>query len=253
MRHPDLLSDCLVDSDQDALHRAKLRRRKAIIISLAAQAILLSLLLLTPIFAPASLPARYTIMPIPPYGGGGRRAPERPATNSPQSAHPTGVSVHLPTAYPLHPSVRPSTDGDNDAPPDIGVGVPGGCDACCCDGGIPGGWAVNSAPQPPVRRPPAAPPKPVVVNPGVQAAKLIYRIDPVYPDLARRIHLQGVVELHAIIGTDGRVKELQVWTGNPILTQPASEAVRQWRYQPTLLNGQPVEVQTVVTVKFVLQ
>ena len=252
MRHPDLLSDCLVDSDLDALHRAKLRRRKALIISLAAQALLLAALLLTPLFSPSSMSARYVVMPIPPYGGPGHRAPERPGPSRP----PTGRSAayfHQPSMYPAHPSMRPTGDSDNDAPPDIGSGVAGGCDTCSPGDGIAGGWAADAAPQPPVRRPPAAPTKPLIVNPGVQAAKLIYRIDPVYPDLARRIHLQGVVELHAIIGTDGRVKELQVWTGNPILTQPAAEAVRQWRYQPTLLNGQPVEVQTVVTVKFVLQ
>ncbi len=86
----------------------------------------------------------------------------------------------------------------------------------------------------------------------VQAAKLISQAQPIYPALARQARIQGTVVLHAIIGKDGRVKELQVISGHPLLVQAALDAVKQWGYQPTLLNDQPVEVDTTISVIFVL-
>jgi protein TonB len=67
------------------------------------------------------------------------------------------------------------------------------------------------------------------------------------------IHLSGTVRLHAVIGTDGRVRELEVLSGNPIFVPSAMAAVRQWRYQPTRLSGEAVEVETYITVEFVLR
>jgi len=105
---------------------------------------------------------------------------------------------------------------------------------------------------------PAAPPAPVKrihrIEQGgvVEAAKIISRPDPVYPDWLRRAGIQGEVVLQAIISADGHVIELQMASGNPMLAQAALDAVKQWRYQPTLLNGQPVEVETTITVDFVL-
>lgn len=78
------------------------------------------------------------------------------------------------------------------------------------------------------------------------------RAQPVYPVLARQSGIQGVVVLHAIIDRGGRVSELRVISGHPLLVKAAIDAVNQWRYQPTLLNGQPVEVETTITVSFVL-
>jgi protein TonB len=78
------------------------------------------------------------------------------------------------------------------------------------------------------------------------------RVQPIYPALGVQAHIQGNVVLHAIIAMDGRVVELQVISGHPLLVKAAMDAVSQWRYQPTLLNGQPVEVETTITVSFVL-
>jgi len=86
----------------------------------------------------------------------------------------------------------------------------------------------------------------------VQAAKIISQPQPVYPALARQARIQGDVVVHAIIGKDGRVNELQVISGHPSLVKAAFDSVKQWRYQPTLLNDQPVEVDTTITVTFVL-
>ncbi len=84
------------------------------------------------------------------------------------------------------------------------------------------------------------------------AARLVRCIDPIYPRLAEMMRLSGIVRLRAIVGTDGSVRHLEVLSGNPILAQAAIDAVRQCRYQPTRLNRQPVEVETSITVTFVL-
>ena len=84
-------------------------------------------------------------------------------------------------------------------------------------------------------------------------AQLISRIEPRYPPLAIQTKTEGTVYLHAIISRDGRITSLDVISGHPLLVQAALEAVRQWRYRPTMLNGEPVEVETSITVIFKLQ
>jgi periplasmic protein TonB len=84
-------------------------------------------------------------------------------------------------------------------------------------------------------------------------ARLVRRVQPEYPPLARAAHVSGTVQLRAIIARDGTVRELQVMSGNPLLLQAARAAVLQWRYRPTLLNGEPVEVETYITANFVLE
>jgi protein TonB len=86
----------------------------------------------------------------------------------------------------------------------------------------------------------------------VSAAKLIYQPKPEYPQLARMARIEGAVELEAVIGKDGTIEELKVLKGHPLLVNAALEAVRQWRYQPTLLNGEPIEVVTEIKVNFKL-
>jgi periplasmic protein TonB len=80
--------------------------------------------------------------------------------------------------------------------------------------------------------------------------QLINRVEPVYPHAATVIHLHGTVQLHAIIAKDGSIQSLQVVSGHPLLAASALDAVRQWRYRPYILNGQPVEVETFITVTF---
>jgi protein TonB len=81
----------------------------------------------------------------------------------------------------------------------------------------------------------------------------IVKVQPVYPPLAKQARIQGVVILEAIIGKDGAVTEVKVISGHPLLQQAAIDAVSQWKYKPTLLNGEPVEVVTTVTVNFAFQ
>jgi protein TonB len=140
-------------------------------------------------------------------------------------------------------------------PPENPGGVAGGLDLG--GGGLLGalgGNATGAAPPPPPPPPPAPvkPTGPIKVGGNVQEAKVIARPNPVYPPLARQARIQGNVVLHAIIDKDGRVGELQVVSGHPLLVQSALEAVKNWRYQPTTLNGEAVEVDTTITVNFVL-
>jgi protein TonB len=97
-------------------------------------------------------------------------------------------------------------------------------------------------------------PVPKIVHVGhLDPAMLIHRIEPVYPTLAHQTRREGTVELHAIIATDGSVRSLQVLQGDAMFYHSALDAVGQWRYKPTFLNGNPVEVDTHITViyKFV--
>ena len=86
----------------------------------------------------------------------------------------------------------------------------------------------------------------------MQAAKLIRQPQPVYPQIARQARISGTVELAAIIGEDGHIQQLTVVSGHPLLRQSALDAVKQWVYQPTLLNEQPVKVSTTIDVIFSL-
>jgi protein TonB len=142
---------------------------------------------------------------------------------------------------------------EEDQPPDMGAGITGGVPGGVAGGsmgGVLGGVIGGAGAAPP------PPPKAAVtrtrVGGAVQAAKLVNRVQPVYPPLARQTRISGTVKLHAIIGKSGAVEQLQVVSGHPLLVQSALDAVRQWRYQPTLLNGEPVEVDTEIDVIFSL-
>jgi protein TonB len=90
------------------------------------------------------------------------------------------------------------------------------------------------------------------VGGNVQAAMLVRQAKPLYPPLARQARIQGTVKLQAFISRDGTIQQLQVLSGHPLLIPNALDAVKQWVYKPTLLNGEPVEVVTVIDVNFTL-
>jgi len=117
-------------------------------------------------------------------------------------------------------------------------------------GGILGGMITAAAPPPPP--PPPPPPERVRVGGSVQTANLVTAPKPVYPPLARQARIQGTVKLEADISKEGTIENLRVISGHPLLIQAALDAVKQWRYKPTLLNGVPVEVVTTVDVNFTL-
>jgi len=100
--------------------------------------------------------------------------------------------------------------------------------------------------------PSIAPPRTVVISKGVSEGLLIHKITPVYPNLAKQARIQGQVLLQATIGKDGVIQNLQVISGHPMLVGAAIDAVKQWRYKPYLLNNEPVDVETQITVNFTL-
>jgi len=100
--------------------------------------------------------------------------------------------------------------------------------------------------------PATAPPGTIRVGGDVQSTKIVNKATPVYPALAKQARIQGTVRLTVTISTDGTVSDIQLISGHPLLVEPAVEAVKQWVYQPTLLNGNPVSVITEVTVNFTL-
>lgn len=100
--------------------------------------------------------------------------------------------------------------------------------------------------------PGAVPPRRVNISAGVAVGLLEYKQQPIYPAEAKKAHISGTVVLDAIIGTDGTVKELKVVSGPDQLQQAALDAVKNWRYRPYLLNGQPVEVRTIVNIIFTI-
>jgi periplasmic protein TonB len=146
---------------------------------------------------------------------------------------------------------------EDEAPPPIAAagGVVGGV-----PGGIPGGQlggviggivsATSSLASVPKFSP--ATPQRVRISQGITKGLLIHRVEPPYPTLARQARVQGEVVLKAIISTNGEIQDLQLVSGHPMLVPAAIAAVREWRYKPYLLNGQPVEVETTITVIFQL-
>jgi protein TonB len=123
----------------------------------------------------------------------------------------------------------------------VAGGIPGGT-----PGGVVGGI---SAPPPP----PPPPQAPVRVGGDVKAPNKIHDVNPVYPQIAKTAKIQGIVIIEATIGKDGNVKDAKVLRSVQLLDQAALDAVKQWKFTPTLLNGVPVEVVMTVTVNFTLQ
>src|SRR6267142_5042821 len=151
---------------------------------------------------------------------------------------------------------------EEELPPAAGVqgvvgGVPGGVPGGVAGGVLGGiiGGVPSAAPPPP---PPVkveekkVTPSRIRVGGNVQAAMAIRAPKPAYPPLAKQARIQGVVRLNAIIGKDGTIQDLKAASGHPLLVPAALEAVKQWLYKPTLLNGEPVEVVTVIDVNFTL-
>jgi protein TonB len=243
------LSECLVDNDPAVRVRARRLRSKALALSIALEALILAALLLWPLIAPSVLTAQYIVTPAPPYSGGGAAHHEQSTMHRPHASSfpPICLAVCAPALHPQAPtsaSAAPDIDAsttaiaDGPGPPGLGPGFIGGTND----------RVIVSEPP----RPEATHVRPTRMSEGVMAAMLVNRVEPQYPRLAIAAHISGTVHLRALIGKDGTVRELEVVDGNPLLAQAAKAAVQNWRYQPTRLNGEPVEVETYVTVNFVL-
>jgi protein TonB len=114
-------------------------------------------------------------------------------------------------------------------------------------------WPSGNSPQPAAPQPPVGPARgPVHMGGGVMEAMLVNRVEPIYPTAAKNMHVSGSVVISALIASNGSIQSLKVVSGSPLLASAALTAVREWRYKPTLLNGTPVQVETLITVNFIL-
>jgi protein TonB len=232
-------------------------KRAAIPLAYVAESMLVGVLILVPLIYTQALPNQWLVTGVhipPPPGPPPARPTGRPAPPTPH--HPTLDAFTAP------PSIPPviATIVDAPEPPQTGAvqgpWVPGGL-----PGGMPDG-VLNGVIGSPLGSKEPPPPPPVVhaahnptmirLSSGVVAAMGVYQPKPVYPQLAIIAHIQGTVVLQAIIGKDGTIQDLKVQNGQPLLARAALDAVRAWRYQPTLLNSEPVEVLTEIDVKFTL-
>ena len=234
------------------------RRTWSTLLSFVLQLFLIGLLLLLPLWFTDVLPKQQllTLLEAPPPPP----PPPPPAASTPSAAKVVKVTSNIANGRLRTPSRIPSKVQmikEDDAPPPVATtggvvgGVPGGIPGGQLDGVIGGIISSSSSlaavptlskPVPTVQR--------VRISPGVTKGLLIYRVEPAYPPLAKQARIQGVVVMTALIDKGGNVQNLQVVSGHPLLAPAAIEAVKQWRYKPFLLNGQPVEVETTVTVNF---
>jgi protein TonB len=241
------IAQCLLDSDSEALGPVRQLRRKALLASIVLEAAVLAAMLLWPLVTPGVLPPQFIFTPAPPIHGAPNSTPARPPAGTHTAPGPPAAS---PTPVYQPPTIPPHAANASDSePPSVGnqfteAGLQTGIAAGNDDGAATPLVPPNDAAQkrPPLKR-----------SEGIMQALLVRRVQPEYPPIALVMRLSGTVRLHAVIGTDGRVRELAVLGGNPILAQSALAAVRQWRYQPTLLSGEAVEVETYITVEFVLR
>jgi TonB family protein len=240
------LQGCFVEGNPEQQKRQRRIRRRALIISVAAQCAVLTAIVLIPLFGKPERLAFASVMPIPPYFH--TNSPERHPTPAPRN--PTDPRHFCATCYsPRFPDHPPTTDN---TPPqqDPIPGTPEGREGPS----VPWGIAIDDGRRQPERPVDVRPQKPPRVSIGrLEQAMLTHRVEPQYPPLARQIHREGQVELRAVIATDGTIQSLQVVSGDPLFLQSATDAVRQWRYHPTVLNGQAVEIETYITVIYTLQ
>src|SRR5208282_5355699 len=219
------------------------------------EALLVGMMVLVPLIYTEALPKAQlmTFLAAP---------PPPPPPPPPPAAAPAPRIIRRVSAEDMMraPTVIPKTIAqvkDNEPPPSaVGVvgGVPGGVPGGTFGGvlgGVIGGVLSAAAPPPPPPPKPQAP-KRIRVGGQVESARLIFQPKPEYPPLAKMARIQGTVRLDAIISKDGTIQDLKVISGHPLLVKAAMEAVQRWRYQPTLLNGEPVEVVTEVDVNFTL-
>ena len=222
------------------------RRRWTTLASFTMQALGLSLLLAIPLLTVQG-PPRLRWITSSFFAPPPAPAPPSSSTHrsSIRSSNMTGNQLLQPSTIPLGiPDVH---DSEAPAAPDISdIGVPGGTGLA--GRGVPGSIGEPAAIAPPPPPPPTHPPR---VSHWAEG-NLVYRVQPSYPTLARQARIQGAVQLSAIISKTGTIERLTVLSGHAMLVTAAVEAVKQWRYRPYLLNGDPIEVETEITVNFLL-
>jgi periplasmic protein TonB len=225
-------------------------KRIALPLAYSFEATLLGVCLVMPLVFTEGLPKLAWLTPVPPPPAGvprhdaarGQRLPRRRPANAVLLA-PTIIPRI--TTGPEETEPAPEAGGLEGITPGLPNAVPNGVFANLL------GESGRYPPLPPSSQTTKAKER-IVVGGEVEAAKLISGTPPEYPTLARMARAEGTVRLAAVIGRDGTIQDLRVLGGHPLLIKAAVEAVERWRYQPTLLDGKPVEVETEIEVRFKL-
>jgi len=244
-----MFEDSLIESGG----RLKTKRGWTSIASFGIQFMIIGVMVLIPLIFTEALPKTVTL--------GFLVAPPPPPPPPPPAAAPVKIVKVIQTDI-VNGQLRTPTKipqkvqmiKEEEAPPPVmeSAGVVGGV-----PGGVPGGsmggviGSVLSSTNN-IAVPKMATPQRVRVSAGVTSGLLIRKIPPTYPPLARQARIQGTVILQAQISKTGDIENLQLISGHPMLAPAAIEAVKQWKYKPYLLNGEPVEVETQVQVNFTL-
>jgi protein TonB len=243
-----VLGRCLVEGDQEAMLRARRTRRKTFGVSLGIEMFVLGLLVAAPLLTSVAQPELHQILPpqLTFFGAWREHNPAQHAGPTTTPYKPEIPNPFLQTTAPHLPANVHRGEEPGDVPiPDL----PGGYVLGASQVGEIGRTLALVEP-PHIAQPAQQEKRPVKLSEGVLEAQLISRVEPQYPPLAIQTKTEGTVRLHAIISRDGRITSLDVLSGHPFLVKAALDAVRQWRYRPTLLNGEPVEVETSITVIF---
>jgi periplasmic protein TonB len=245
-----VLGSCLVEGDMAVASTSRHSRREAFGISLAFETVVLGLLIVVPLFSSIAQPHLRPMLPVQITFFRPVQQPRQDQsvlTNF--AAHVGGIFDPYQRVTLIRPAEAdsrvdgPMTSSLGSEEPDIPGAIP------MTEGGV----------MPLLREPkPVAPTlqverRAVKMSQGVLQAQLINRIEPHYPSIAVLTKTEGTVLLHAFISRDGRITSLEVISGNPLLIRAAIEAVQQWQYRPTMLSGEPVEVETTIAVVFRLR
>jgi periplasmic protein TonB len=239
------------DSLLESGGRLKTKRGRTTTFAIFLEVLLIGVMVLMPLIFTEALPKQQLMTFLV--------APPPPPPPPPPAAAPVHVVKQIQTDI-VNGELRTPTKipqkvqmiKEDEAPPPMAAGgviggVPGGI-----PGGQMGGVIGGIISSTPVAVPKVATPQRVRVSQGVSQGLLIRRVNPTYPPLARQARIQGTVILRAVISKDGSIENLQLVSGHPMLAPAAIEAVKQWKYKPYLLNGEPVEVDTEVQVNFTL-
>jgi periplasmic protein TonB len=242
-----MFEDSLIESGG----KLKTKRGRTSLLAFIIEAIIVGVMILIPLIFTEALPKTQLMTFLV--------APPPPPPPPPPAAAPVKVVKVIQTDI-VNGELRTPTKipkkiemiKEDEAPPAMastGVvgGVPGGV-----PGGSMGGVIGSVLSSTPTVAPKIATPQRVRVSSGVVQGLLVKRVNPVYPPLARQARIQGVVILQAQISKEGNIENLQLISGHPMLAPAAIEAVKQWKYRPYLLNGEPCEVDTQIQVNFTL-
>jgi periplasmic protein TonB len=239
-----MFADALLDSQ----HAERSRRGWATLTSFGLQAIGVTILLVVPLLFNQGLPQIASVARVlVPVGPAPQVRPQETHTISGgtgAAATTAGQILRVPREVPRTISNNQGVEAPNFP---FTTGLSGPTANPFFGDSVIGGAGPGPAPVIP------KPPQPRVIKISVLSqGSLIYRVEPIYPPLAKQARIQGAVVLAALIGRDGIIENLQVISGHPMLMAAAKDAVKQWRYRPYVLNGEPVVVETTITVNFVL-